>query len=189
MPELRGAQFAATLVGALLAAGCAGEARTAGDSAASTPATRSPSASTPSSPTLSASASRTLPGGEAANCLFTVAQVSRVLGGTWERDAAAGAKPCLYTSDRGAVFTTTTVNQAVGFGLVEAREECLPGVKPIAMRGGGSVCVEREASEDYVVGNIGSRDRLWLLLIGTSSARPHKPELSAMVALVGAVPK
>jgi hypothetical protein len=87
------------------------------------------------------------------------------------------------------VFTTTIVDQAVGFGLVEAREECLPGVKPIAMRGGGSVCVEREGADDFVVGNIGSRGHLWLLLIGTSSARPHKAELSAMVALVGAVPK
>jgi hypothetical protein len=114
--------------------------------------------------------------------------VSRVLGGSWERHPRSG-QSCTYSSDRGAVFATNTVDQAIAPGLREARGECLPGVKPIAIAGGGSVCVEREGSDDYVIGNLGARGRLWLLLIVPRSERPHKPELSAMMALVRAVPQ
>jgi hypothetical protein len=62
-------------------------------------------------------------------------------------------------------------------------------VKPIVLAGGGSVCVQRQESGDAVVANLAARGRLWMVLIRPASPRPHRPELSAMTALVGAVPK
>lgn len=189
MPKLRGAQVAATLVAALLAAGCSGEARTSGDSAASTPTTQTPSAPTPSSPTSSASPTPTRPEGEASNCLFTDAQVSRVLGGTWERDPFAPGDPCEYSSDRRAGFVTYNVDEPIKLGLRVARRLCLAGVKPINVAGGGFVCVERKGSDDYVIGTVGARGRLWLLVMVPKSERTHRAELTTMAALARAAPK
>jgi hypothetical protein len=62
-------------------------------------------------------------------------------------------------------------------------------VKPITLRRGGYVCVDRVKSGDVVVGEIVSGGRRWFLLIVPVSERPHRPELSTMVALAGAAPR
>ena len=94
----------------------------------------------------------------------------------------------MYSSDRGGVFGTAVVSQDID--LVRAsRQNCLPGVKPIAVGGGGSVCVQRQDSGEVVVANLAARGRVWMVLIAPESPRPYKPELSAMMALAGAAPK
>jgi hypothetical protein len=187
MPKLQGAQTAATLLGALLAAGCSGEARTAEDSSASTPATQS-SSSSPSSPTASTSPIPSRSAGGGSNCLFTVAQVSRVIAGAWERDPG-GEEPCVYSSDLGGVVGTGTIDDDMEIGLRAVRENCVPGVKTIALAGGEFVCVQRLGSGDSVVGTLAARGHMWMVVINPESARPHEPEFSAMVSLVRAAPK
>lgn len=188
MPKLRRSRTTATLMGALLAAGCSGEARTAGDPAASTPATQSPSGTTASSPTASTSPTPSRSAGGGSNCLFTVAQVSRVIAGAWERDPG-GEDPCVYSSDLGGVIGTGTIDDDMEIGLRALRENCVPGVKTIALAGGEFVCVQRLGSGDSVVGTLAARGHRWMVVINPESARPHEPEFSAMVSLVRAAPK
>lgn len=122
-----------------------------------------------------------------AACLFTVDEVSAVLGGTWERKPVEGS-PCAYTSDRGGVFVTSTIDQPVEPGLRAARQACLSGLDPIEVGDGGFVCIEEGDTEDRVVGNVGSRGELWLAVIVVPKGDLPEEQLRAMVALMGAVP-
>lgn len=183
-----GAGVAALVIAALVMTGCSSEDPSNVASAASTSATPSPPASRSSSPTSPTTASPIRSRGAASNCLFSVARVSRVLGGSWQRHPG-NRRACAYRSDRGAVFATSTVDQAIKPGLREARRACVAHVKPIAVAGGGFVCVERHASGDLVVGNTGARGRLWILVIAPTPGGTYKAELAAMAALIGAVPK
>jgi hypothetical protein len=185
-------------VAALLVLGACG-----GEDAAEGPAAASPSssagASEPSSeaadptdppdPTEATEAPRTgtQPSG---NCLFTVAEVSTVLGGTWTREPSPDG-PCAYRSDRGAVFGTQRVRPVEGQtterGLLAARQSCVPGVEPVTLPGDRSVCVEDHGGTDYVVGNLIVARRLWVVVIVPASPRPHAAELRAVTAIVGSV--
>lgn len=188
MQKLRVARTATALVGTLLAAGCSGETRTAEDSSASTPATQA-SSSSPPSPTSSTSSTPSGSAGGGSNCLYTVAQVSRVIAGSWERDPGDEEKPCLYSSDLGGVIGTDTIDDNMEFGLRPLRQNCVPGVKTITLADGDFVCVQRLGSGDSVVGTLAARGHVWMAIINPESARPHQPEFSAMVSLVRAAPK
>jgi hypothetical protein len=70
-----------------------------------------------------------------------------------------------------------------------ARRLCLAGVQPITIAGGGFVCVEQDGSDEYVIGILGARGRLWLLVMDPESEGTHRAELASMTALVRAVPR
>lgn len=182
-------------VASLLVLGACG-----GQDAAEGPAAESPSSSAeaseppsqtadPTDPTEATEAPRTgtQPSG---NCLFTVAEVSTVLGGTWTREPGPDG-PCAYRSDRGAVFGTQRVRPVEGQtteqGLLAARQSCVPGVEPVTLPGDRSVCVEDQGGTDYVVGNLIVARRLWVVVIVPTSPRPHDAELRAVTAIVASV--
>lgn len=177
-----GTTIAAVLVATVLVAGCgSGDSKDADPSTSPTESTSSPTASTSSeAPTSSA------PPARVNYCLFTVASVSRVLGGKWERHPAEN-EPCVYTSDRGGTFTTSIVEDDIKQGLRDARTACVKGIEPISIKGGGFVCVEETSSDQFVVGNIAARGRLWLVLIVTSPKGVPEAQLAAMVALLETV--
>lgn len=167
----------------LLASGC-----TSGDPAPTAEPSASASDSSSGSPSASPSPDPSAsPSSDPATstCLFTVAQVTQVLGGTWEREEQDG-DACGYTSDRGATFVTNLVDQPVGPGLRAARDSCLEGVRPVTV-GNGFVCVERQPRQDLVVGNIGARGLLWVVVIVPGSDGLPEAELQAMAALLDAV--
>jgi hypothetical protein len=115
--------------------------------------------------------------------------VSRVLGGSWTRDPDIEQSCGYINAAAGAGFSTSLNDQAFGPNLRVARGGCLPVVKPIVLRRGGYVCIERAESGDFIVGDFNSGGRRWLLVMPQASERPHRPELSATTALVGAAPK
>lgn len=123
----------------------------------------------------------------AAGCLFTLAQVSSVLGGTWERQPQA-AQSCAYLSDRGARFATVNVQAASERGLQAARSSCVAGAEPMTAAGQGFVCLEQRPSGDLVMGNTVARGRLWIVVIKPVSGGTYDPEFAAMLALMNAVP-
>ena len=70
-----------------------------------------------------------------------------------------------------------------------ARRQCLAGVKPINVAGGGFVCVEREEAHESVIGILGARGALWLLVMDPESEGNPRAELASMTALARAVPR
>jgi hypothetical protein len=54
---------------------------------------------------------------------------------------------------RGAIFATTRVDDDIEGGLSDARNACMPGIKPIHIRRQTFVCVEDREPDDFVVGN------------------------------------
>lgn len=163
----------------LLATGCGG-----GDpvgSADPTP-TASQSTGTPTgTPTEGATVEPSI-----STCMLELREVSRVLGGTWEREPTSEGN-CQYTSDRGAVFGTEPVEGEVESGLAEARKACLKGLPPLRV-GGGFVCVERRPpTRDLVVGNIAIDDQLWVVIITPQSQGVPEAEIRAMAALLDIV--
>ena len=184
-----GTFLAAVLCGTTLLAGCSGgdddSAASSAPASSTSSASSATSASSSTSATPTATPSPTGSAGPAASCLFSQAQVSRVLGGSWQRHPQEG-KACSYASDRGGVFATNLVDEEIRPGLREARTACVAGVKPIPV-GRGFVCVEQTGKGDLVVGNIGARDRLWVVVIAPAPGGDHRAELAAMVALLGTV--
>lgn len=124
----------------------------------------------------------------ALNCLFDVPQVSEVLGGAWERHPKTG-EPCTYTSDRGAVFVTTRVEDDIAGGLQDARDACVPGIKPIEVSDHAFVCVEDRQPSDLVVGNTVSQGAVWVAVIVPPDANVPEAQVTAMTALMSAVPR
>lgn len=192
----------AALTLALALAGCSSGSGSDEDPAAapstSTTATTSPSSeptpTTSTTPTAPPTSTPTptadpTPTGPEANCLFTVAQVSRVLGGRWTRTPQA-AQPCAYNSDRGAVAISQVVAGGIESGLRDARAACVEGVKPVTLRRGRLiVCVERnDQVGQVVVGNVVSRGQLWLVLVPAPGDDVPAAQLEAMLALVQTVP-
>ena len=161
----------------LVMSGCGGgSAVPAGPTGTSTQASSAVSATSSTAPTSGAD-------GSTAPCLFTLRQVSRVLGGRWTRTAKVG-QPCAYGSDRGAAFATNRVDDDPVSGLRDARAACVKGVRPIATAQGGFVCVEPHPGGDAVVGNVATGGRLWLVVIPLSKGADPTPQLGAMVALM-----
>lgn len=177
--------IAALLIAAVVT-GCSAEDPGHAASAPSRSTTQSPAVS--ASPTVSNIASSLRSPGAASSCLFSVARVSRVLAGSWQRHPRSG-HACVYSSDRGGVFTTSIVDQAIKPGLRDARAACVAHVRPIAVARGRFVCLEQHGSDDVIVGNAGVHGRLWLLAILSKAGGTHRAELAAMTALMGAIPK
>lgn len=186
------------LLALLPLAGCGGStpaqpAGAAASVAASSASTPTPTTSTPPAPSTpspapSSAPPSATPSAAASNCLFTVPQISRVLGGRWKRQD--GDQACAYTSDRGAILATNTVDRPVASGLQEARDACVPGIRPISAAHGGFVCVERHAPDpDLVVGNTTSGGTLWIAVIVVAPGGKPTAELKAMLALMNAVPR
>lgn len=118
-------------------------------------------------------------------CLFSVAEVSNSLSGTW-RNQAKDAKSCIYTSDRGAIFATVPVESIANAkaGLSEARAGCIHGATPIATAKGGFVCIQQVGAGSEVEGNVATRGHVWLVAIVLRSGDNPQPQLAAMIALM-----
>lgn len=186
-PRIPVASAAAVL--ALTASACSGgtDDEGASERAPGRSDTKGKSPSSPSRVDASPHPAEPSPNGKDANCLFTVAEVSEVLGGAWKRRAIVG-KACTYRSDRGAYFATNRVDDDIDGGLIDARRACMPGIKPIQISEQTFVCVEDRKPDDYVVGNTASDGTLWIAVIVPPHGSVPKAQISAMTALMGAVP-
>lgn len=189
MRRLRPVVTAGAVAALLVAGACGGEDAAGGPTAPDPPS--SAEASEPSSEPTTAPSEPARTGTQpSGNCLFTVAEVSTVLGGAWTREPRPDG-PCAYRSDRGAVFGTQRVRPVPGQtteqGLLAARQSCVPGVEPVTLPGDRSVCVEDQGGTDYVVGNLVVARRLWVVVIVPTSPRPHDAELRAVTAIVASV--
>ena len=157
------------LTAGVLLAGCGGG--DAGSASGPTSSTTSPTTSSTPEPT--------------ADCLLTVPQVSRTLGGTWTREVRASGS-CVYSSDRGAQFVATPVDQAAGAALRDARKACVSGIRPISTDGGGFVCAEQRSGRIFVVGNVVVDRTPWVVVIAPTGGGVPSAELKAMVAVMDA---